>query len=257
MQDINDVTAAMKSLSFSGGAFSQSIIKGYTVSTLVWMDEMTLQKYVELQVLVPFSTKALNFDPMPSISENGKTVKLWIHKCPKAAEFDPVVLQGVCLDQPRNEKNGPDFNSKTSQYEDAAEECKHQAGTGDIDELLLHLPFECDQKGFFDLVSSDPSKAIQLLTTKVLDLDNNEQMYPVCMFILSLEALVKPIVDVTIVGHKQCMSRLEMWKTACSIGKAKILVLLHLLLILQQDQWMKITHTSRIADKKNIMASIF
>ena len=105
---------------------------------------MTLQKYVELQVLVYLSTKALNLDPMPSISENGKTVKLWIHKCPKAAKFDPVVFQGVCLDQHRNENNGPDFNSKISKYEAAAEECKHQAGTGDMDELLLHLPFECE-----------------------------------------------------------------------------------------------------------------
>ena len=61
VQDINDVTTAMKCLSFSGGAFSQSVIKGYSVGTLARMDKMTLQRYVELQVLVPLSTKALNF----------------------------------------------------------------------------------------------------------------------------------------------------------------------------------------------------
>ena len=47
VQDINDVTAAMKSLSFSGGVFSQSVINGYSVGTLTWMDKTTLQKYVE------------------------------------------------------------------------------------------------------------------------------------------------------------------------------------------------------------------
>ena len=156
MQDINDVTAAMKSLSFSGVVFSQSIIKGYTVGTLVWTDKVMLQKYVELQVLFSCSTEALNLDLMPSLSENGEIVKLWIHKCPKAAEDYPVVFPGVCLDQHRNQENGPDFDSKISQYVAAAEECKHQAGTGGVNELLLHLPFKCDWKGFFEPVSSDP-----------------------------------------------------------------------------------------------------
>ena len=155
---------------------------------------------------------------MPSLSENGKTVKLCIHKCPKAAEFDPGVFPGVCLDQHRNEENGPDFDSKISQYEAAAEQHKHQAGTGDVDELLLHLSFECDQKGFFEHVLNDASKAIQHLMTKVPDPDNNEHMYPVHMLILSLEALAKPIVVVTIAEQDtssacQAKTWLEMWKT--------------------------------------------
>ena len=42
VQDINDVTAAMKSLSFSGGVFSQSVINRYSATlyllTLTWVE---------------------------------------------------------------------------------------------------------------------------------------------------------------------------------------------------------------------------
>ena len=85
--------------------------------------------------------------------------------------------------------------------------------------FLLHLPFECDWKGFFEPVLSDPSKAIQLLMTKVPNPDNDENMYPVHMLILSLEALENPIVDVAIAEGNmssacQAKTWLEMWKTA-------------------------------------------
>ena len=48
VQDITDVTAAVKCLSFSSGVFSWSIIKEYTVGTLAWMDKTMLQKHVDL-----------------------------------------------------------------------------------------------------------------------------------------------------------------------------------------------------------------
>ena len=169
---------------------------------------------------------------MPHLSENGKTVKLWIHKCPKAAEFDHVVFPGVCLDQHRNEENGQDFESKISQYEAAAEECKHQAGTGDVNELLLHLPFECDQKGFLEPVSSDPSKAIQLLMTKVPNPDNDEKMYPVCMHwkLLRNQLLMSQLLKRTQAVHVKPRHGWRCRRLCKALARQKMLVLLHLLL---------------------------
>ena len=84
--------------------------------------------------------------------------------------------------------------------------------------------------------------------TKVPDPDNDKKMYPVHILILSLEALEKPIADVPIA--EEDMSSVKPrhgWRCRRlheALARPKLLVLLHLLLILQQDQWMKITGTS-------------
>ena len=57
--------------------------------------------------------------------------------CPKAAEFDPVVFQVFVWTSTGMKRMAKTLSQKISQYEDA-EECKHYAGTGDVDELLLH-----------------------------------------------------------------------------------------------------------------------
>ena len=98
--------------------------------------------------IVPLCTDAADLHPMPVLADGGKQVKVWICKEPKAAEYNPLVFLGICLNQHAPEAQGEDFNSKITRDIEAAEICKHQAGTGETCELLMNLPFKCDCKGF-------------------------------------------------------------------------------------------------------------
>ena len=113
-----------------------------------------------------------------------------------------------------------------TRYTKAADICKCQAGMGELSKLLLSLHFECDQKGFFEPISRDPTKAICLLTMQVPDPVNKENTYPVHLLILLLEVLKTLIVDVVIAEEDTtCTSQAETWlqmhKTAKHISKAK------------------------------------
>ena len=128
------LASAVKQLQLSEGSFfSHRVIKGYPVSTLVWTDKTTLQKYVSIWVEVPVCTKAVNLDPMPYGQWKANM------------GLDQQETQGS---QQTTEAQREDFNSKVTRYTEAAEICKCQAVTG---ELLLGLPFECDCNGFLSL----------------------------------------------------------------------------------------------------------
>ena len=99
--------------------------------------------------LTPFH-KTVNLDPIPMLVDIGKQGWVWICKKPKAAEYDPLVLPGVCFDQHTTEAQGEDIDLKITRYAEAVEICKHQAGTGELNELLLGLHFKCNHKGAFE-----------------------------------------------------------------------------------------------------------
>ena len=137
--------SSIKHLNLSEGFFSHEAVKCYPVGTLIWINKMSLQKYVEIQLIVPLCTDAADLRPMPVLADGGKQVKVWICKEPKAAEYNPLVFLGICLNQHASEAQGEDFNSKITRDIEAAE---NQAGTGETCELLVNLPFECDCKVF-------------------------------------------------------------------------------------------------------------
>ena len=87
---------------------------------------------------------------------------------PKAAEHNPLVFLGICLDQHASEAQGEDFDSKMTRYTEAVEICKHQAGTGETCELLVNLPFECDCKVFLLLSPATQQKQFISLQCKSL-----------------------------------------------------------------------------------------
>ena len=235
---MQDLVSSIKQLDLSEGLFSHEVVKGYPVGTLIWTDKMSLQKYVEIWIIVPLCTNAADLHPTPVLADGGKQIQVWICEEPKAAEYNPLVFLGIFLDQHASEAQREDFDSKIIRYTEAVEICKCQAGTGETCELLVNLPFECDHKGFFEPVSSDPTKAICLLTTQVPDPHDDENTYPMHMLILSLKALEKPIIDFTIsqedtTSTSQAKTWLQMHKDAKTSQKSKMQVLL-----LNQMIWM-------------------
>ena len=142
------LVSSIKQLDLSEGFFSHEVVKGYPVGTLIWTDKTSLQKYVEFQIIVPLCTNAADLHRIPVLADGGKQVQVWICKEPKAAEYNPMVFPGICLDQHASQAQGDDFDSKITRYTEAVEICKCQAGTGETCELLVNLPFECDHKVF-------------------------------------------------------------------------------------------------------------
>ena len=175
--------------------WSHEVINGYTVGTVLWAVPCMCQGYFDICIQVPLSTKAANLHPAPALVSN-KTVKVWIQKHPCAAEYDLVFFPGVLLDQHQDNIQDDDFSTKLQHYDNASQEYKASVGTGDVDEITIHLPEKCDMRGFWEPIPG--AIGVHLLTTQVLDPDDPEKTYPVCLLILSLELAKKPIVDVEV-----------------------------------------------------------
>ena len=218
----DDITDGIKGLMVKS-FWSHEVINGYTVGTVLWAVPSMHQGYLDICIHVLLSTKVANLNPAPALVSN-KTVKVWIWKHLRAAEYDPVFFPGVLLDQHQDDIKDDDFATKLQCYDDASQEYKASVGTGDVDEITIPLPEKCDMRGFWEPISG--AIGLHLLTTQVLDPDDPEKTYLVCLLILSLELAKKPIVDVEVaevnaVKTSQAKTWMQMHKTRKNMGVAK------------------------------------
>jgi len=67
-------------------------------------------------------------------------------------------------------------------------------GSGQTDVLIIDLPFECDNKGLYDLVSCSYNESICLLKTSCPDPEDDDKLHWVKVLIFSLgEAAAKSV----------------------------------------------------------------